>query len=399
LLKIESKKVECCAGIDFGRIEIPGFLLERLRKLLRAYEITLEELLCSMATPAKSYYVRVNLLKASSQQAIALLQSEGLRFEEDGRLPEAIHSRVEGPFELEEELAEGTVVADRLAAESVMLGADLYAPGVISVHGSIGSTVAVRDPKGRTVGIGELVAYPNKSRRRGVIVRVSRSLFKAPKVRESRAFREGYIYDQALPSMYVARLLSPSEGDILVDMTASPGGKATHAFEVSGGRARVIAVDHTQSKVRRLLENIRRLEHSGIVVIKADSRTLSKVVPGLKPTMVIVDPPCTSLGNRPRLEFSIKQEQMNNLVRLQRRLLAEASRLVAPGGTISYSTCTITLEENEKIVAWAQRELGLSVEEPRMPVPVSRVSSEPLVRFLPGVHDTPGFFISTLKKH
>jgi len=65
---------------------------------------------------------------------------------------------------------------------------------------------------------------------------------------------------------------------------------------------------------------------------------------------------------------------------------------------ITYSTCTLTVEENEGVVEWARRELGLRVEELPVPGPPSELAGLPAARFVPGAHDAPGFFLALLRK-
>ncbi|MEM4475470.1 MAG: RsmB/NOP family class I SAM-dependent RNA methyltransferase [Fervidicoccaceae archaeon] len=380
-------------------LEIPDLVVELLRPVLKPYGLSLEDALCAAVAPPKRYYVRVTTLKSTASTVISKLRRESLAFREDGRFEEAIYAAVEKGLDPSSLRAEGRVVADRFAAESVALGADLYAPGVVSVRGEVGRRVHVVDPDGRVVGWGTLVDNPlARGERRGLAVKVEASPYRAPKMRETEAYREGLIYDQALPSMLVGRMLSPREHDVVLDATASPGGKATHVYELSRGRALVIAVDHTIEKVGRLIENVKRLGHRGIAVMKADSRRISSLLAGLRPTRVLVDPPCSGLGVRPRLRFELTREKLDALVRLQRRLLAEASRAAAPGALISYSTCTLTREENEDLIAWARRELGLKPEEPPTPFPQSLLTDHAAARFVPGEHDSPGFFACVLRK-
>ncbi len=383
-------------------LKINRFFYEKLFPIAKSYDFDFNDLVCSLAVPSTKYYVRVNLLKTSVEKTIKQLKDEGHEFHSDGKIEEAIYTKINGPkldISMESTNIKGFVIADRFAAESVMLGADLYSPGVISVNANEGEEVKIMDPNGTIVGIGRLEVNPLKKKlRSGIAVKVKSSPYSAPKIRNTKAFQDGLIYDQTYPSQIIPYILDVNEDDIVLDMTASPGGKTTHAYEKSRGKAKIVAVDHTNSKIERILKNIKRLGHNRITVIKVDSRKISEKLKEMRPNKIILDPPCTGLGNRPRLNFILRKEDLLNLVNLQRRLISEASRIIAPGGIISYSTCTLTIEENEGIVEWAKRELGLKPMEPSWPVPFSPFLYGKAIRFQPPFHDTPGFFAALLTK-
>lgn len=378
-------------------VEYTDFFLSKLRAIARLYDVPTEELVCEMAKPPRRYYVRVNTLRASQPEALEMLGREGHVFHSDGRFEEMIYAEVKGPFDFEAR-RDRYVVVDKYTAESVMLGANVYAPGVLKISGSIGDEVSIMDKRGNIVGTGMLMDNPLKRGvRAGMVVRTEQSFYRTPKLRDSVAFTRGVIYDQSLPSMMVSRSISPQPEDLIVDLTASPGGKITHSYELSRGKATAVGIDRTRSKVERIRRNAERLGHK-IHAIEMDSRELPEKLPWLKASKVIVDPPCSDLGRRPKLSFVLTEEDLANYVGLQRSLLKVAKKVAIRGGIISYSTCTLTIEENEKVAEWAIRELGLEPEEPRTPLPYTPFSNFPFARFLPISMEVPGFFISIFRK-
>lgn len=391
------KAVKCAINDTVMTITYTDFFEENMKAVCSSYGVSIDELVCALATPSKRYYVRVNLLRAQTEHVIKTLREEGYAFYADGKIVEAIYAPVEGPFNIEGP-RDSYVIVDRFTAESVIMGSNVYAPGVLKIKGQIGKETAVLDPRGNVVGYGKLISNPLKlGVRRGLVVEVDRAPYKAPKVRESRAFKAGLIFDQSYPSMGVARGLDVRPRDIVIDVTASPGGKITHAYEVSNGLALSIGIDRSRPKVERLIENIKRLGHN-IATVLSDSTKLSELNPYLRGSKLIVDPPCSSLGRRPRLSINLSRESLVNLVMLQRGLLKAASKVTSPGGTIAYSTCTLTIEENENVASWAIKELGLEPIEPAIPLPITRLSSNPFVRFMPTEVDAPGFFIAFFRK-
>ncbi len=373
-----------------------------LRSLKRVYGDDLNSFLKAISVPGKRLYVRVNTLRADPGDVVDSLRSRGYEVGIDEELGEAIYFLVGGPFDVEE--LELKVEVDKFAAESVYLGANLYAPGVVRCDERIGrgDEVSIVGPGGVIVanGVAEMSCDEMLSKRRGLAVRVYKSVFRAPPIRELEEFAKGLIYPQSLPAMYVSRILDPKPGEVIVDMCAAPGGKTGHIVELSKGLAKVYAFDHSRKKVEELKSVLKRLGHlSKVFVAKTDSRYLSIDYPWLKPDKVLVDPPCTALGVRPKLYDEKRYKDIESSRKYQEQFLREAIRIVRVGGTIVYSVCTVTLEECEELVNNII-EITKCVELERIELKrASRgIGLEEAIRFHPHVHDTPGFFIAKLRK-
>ncbi len=372
-----------------------------LSALRRVYGSSLGDFLSALSVPSRRLYVRVNTLRADVGEVVDSLRARGLRVGVDEELEEAIYFVVEGPFDVEE--LELKVFVDKFAAESVYLGANLYAPGVVDCDERVarGSEVSIVGPGGIVVGVGvaEMSCSEMLEAERGLAVRVVKSVFRAPPIRELEEFDKGILYPQSLPAMYASRVLDPKPGEVIVDMCAAPGGKTGHIVELSKGMAEVYAFDHSKSKIRELVNTLRRLGHLDKVrVFRADSRYLSVDYPWLKPDKVLVDPPCSALGVRPKLYDEKRYRDIVAASEYQKQFLREALRIVKKGGVVVYSVCTVTIEECENVVESVAREMKcVDIED----VNVRRASPGlgiPAVRFHPHLHDTPGFFIARLRK-
>lgn len=357
----------------------------------------------ALSVPGKRYYVRVNLLRISPGVLYDRLRERGFRVFFDEVLNEALWFPVEGPFKVRD--VGRYVVVDKRTAESVFVGADVYVPGVINASDvKQGDVVTIVGPRGIVVGEGIAVldGEEMKKRQHGVAVRVYRSCYRLPKLRELEEHVYGYFYEQSLPAMITVHVLDPRPGDIVVDMCAAPGGKTGHIVEYTGGRARVLAFDHSKSKIRRLKENLRRLGYEGLVdVYRADSRYLDIDFPWIKADKVLLDPPCTSLGVRPKLYDKKRYINVVNSARYQRQFLKIAYKILKPGGILVYSTCTITVEENEENIEFAERQ-GFHVVETTKLYGSRGVGnywfSDMVLRFYPHIHDVTGYFIAKLVK-
>ena len=366
-----------------------------------------DELVEAIKRPPTKYFIRVNTLLAQPEEVVEEFKEAGLKVGLYGSsIPEAMYLEVEEQ-ELREEEAAGLkeVIVDRFTAESAMMGADVYAPGVKKAAKiAEGELVAVRSEDGFLVAVGVVAARPVETlrARRGLLVRTLKAKFNLPSIRATRAYQEGLIYPQSLPSMAAVRALDPKPGWRLVDLTAAPGGKVSYAYQLMGGEGLIIAVDRSNRKVEELRESLARMKMLGVQVLRRDSRYLDLELPNDYFDAAMVDPPCSALGVRPKLRLKLDLGAVKSLSEYQRQFLRGAAKLIKRGGRILYSTCTLTKEENEDIVDYAERELGLAVAEP------SQLHGSPSLleggrgplarRFYPHIHDTPGFFYAVLER-
>ena len=356
----------------------------------------------SLTMPSSRVYVRVNTLKADPGMVLDMLRGAGYEFYRDEEIPEALWAPVKGPYRVP--VYEKKVVVDKRAAESVMLGSDLYVPGAVEARGvAAGDEVTIVAPNGVPVAAGVAViswreALERKRRGQGgVFVRVTHPMYRAPRPPSLPGYREGLIYGQSLPSMYVARLLDPRPGEVIVDLTAAPGGKVGHAAQLAGPGATVIAVDR-RSKAGRLRENLERLGLHWVRVVAGDSRRITSLLPGLEGRVdkVILDPPCTNLGVIPKVEDHKTVEDARALARYQAQLIRAAARLLRRGGLLSYSVCTLTAWETEAQASYIES-LGFQARDPpgwaRRPLR-TRLG----LLFSPARHRLTGFYITVLEK-
>lgn len=383
------------------------FYDELLKKaLLSIFGDSVHMLLRSLAVPGKRYYLRVNTLKTSAEAVMDRLRSRGIDVYRDEDLEEAVYIPVRGPYKIE--LNNKVVVANRYAAESVYMGSHLYAPGVARCSDDIerGDSVTIVAENGLAVGSGRAVVSCREmlSRGRGLVVEVAESVYRVPPIKSLPEYSEGLIYPQSLPAMYVSRVLNPARGELIVDTCAAPGGKTGHMVELAKGAVTVVAFDHSAKKIEAMMSELDRLGHSPFVEVwRADSRYLHIDFSWIRADKIVVDPPCTALGVRPKLFDNKTFRDVLNAANYQIQFLRSATKILKKGGILVYSTCTITFEENEEVV-----ERFIEEERCLEPVPIdidrgSRGVSRArygyaYVRFHPHEHDVPGYFIAKLEK-
>lgn len=168
---------------------------------------------------------------------------------------------------------------------------------------------------------------------------------------DTRAFTEGLFYIQDPASMLPAICLDPHPGERLVDLCAAPGGKATHLAALAQGKARIVAADLEPRRLRRMQENVNRLQAPGITVLAADA--FRSPFPEGCFNAVLLDAPCTGLGTlrrRPDLKWHVQPGDPARLAEQQRALLRSAIALCENGGRVVYSVCTFTPEETTGVI-------------------------------------------------
>ena len=202
-------------------------------------------------------------------------------------------------------------------------------------------------------------------------------------VHGSKLFREGAVMPQSRASMRVARMLDPQPGERVLDMCAAPGAKTTHLAALMRNEGEVVAVEKHGGRAKALAENCERLGATCVSVRESDALEVDGEF-----DRVLLDPPCSDLGtlqSRPDVRWKKDEDTVARLVPEQERLLDVAAERVRPGGTLVYSTCTISPEENE---LQADRFLERRAD----------FQGEDRIQLLPHRDGTDGFFIARMKR-
>jgi len=381
-----------------GAAEVLRYRKGTLDLLVEAYGSRTQPVLEALARAPRQYSVRVNTRRATPESVVERLQETGARCSVSKLVGEAVLIEVEGPFEVSERGKQ--VVAAKSAAESVMMGSKLYAPGILRTDGyRVGEVVRVTDKNNRTVGRGRAMLPPKVDKKviKGLAVDTTESVYKLPPFRESDLYKEGMIREQSIPAMIASKVLDPQKGETIVDMCAAPGGKTLHMAQLMGNGT-IYAFDHSERRLEALRSDARSLG-ADIKVACTDSRYLDRDFPSLRADKVLVDPPCSALGIRPKLYEEASAEEIIGCAKYQRQFLGVANKVVRRGGVVVYSTCTLTVQENEGMVKFAVEELGLEpVEQPIRVGEPGLGGAAKTQRFSPDLLEMPGFFIASFVK-
>jgi 16S rRNA (cytosine967-C5)-methyltransferase len=155
---------------------------------------------------------------------------------------------------------------------------------------------------------------------------------------------EGSVVQDAA-SIAAGNVVEATPGMRVLDMAAAPGGKTLHLIDRVGEDGLVVALDRHQ---RRVMDGARRAPAAHWVVGDGS-------VPPFSPgsfDRVLLDAPCSGLGTlrrRPEIRLKVDEANIRSLAALQRRMLEAAFELLAPGGRLVYSVCTITPEETVEV--------------------------------------------------
>ena len=221
-------------------------------------------------------------------------------------------------------------------------------------------------------------------------------------VTRTKAFQEGYIYMQTKSSALVSHVLDPKPGEFVIDLCAAPGGKTTHIAQLMRNCGKILAIDLNARRVKEMKEKFKKLEVKIAHPLVADSRTLYKATTH-KADRVLVDVPCSSTGaiwSKPEIKWKTKPRDIKHITQIQWGLLTAAAKLVKTGGVLVYSTCSITLEENELLIEKFLKlnpEFKLVPAEPFIGFKAYR-GLEDAQRLFPYPNETEGFFIAKMKK-
>ncbi|MFX1519259.1 MAG: RsmB/NOP family class I SAM-dependent RNA methyltransferase [Promethearchaeota archaeon] len=383
----------------------PKALIERLivhYGVKRTYS-----LLDALKKPVTRYTLRVNTLKCTAEELVDQFAEEGIDSHQHPCYEDVIQIKLSGPNELP--VHRKTVTVDKFAAEAVMLGAHLYAPGALRSKKTLpGDKVSVIDKYDHHVGSGisRMTSREMLEAKKGIAVDITHSIYTLPHLRETKAYEKGLFYSQNLPAILTSKILDPRSGETIIDMNAAPGGKATHIAQLISDDGKIVAIDRSKPKIKRMQRHCERLGIQSIKLIHGDSSKLQALAPSVEADRILIDPPCSALGVRPKLYEIWQVKELDALAEYQRRFIKEATNVLKPGGVIVYSTCTLTQEENELNMNFASTELGLKILSHKPFEGVSgellsnfpQTETEKLQRFYPDIHDTPGFFIGKLQK-
>jgi len=187
----------------------------------------------------------------------------------------------------------------------------------------------------------------------------------------------------------------------ILDCCAAPGGKSTHMAALTNDKAEITALDINSSRVELINENAARLGFTSIEARVADSTSFDDPE-GFD--LVLCDAPCSGLGimgGKPDIRLTITYDRIEETKVKQRQILDNMSRLVTPGGTLVYSTCTINRGENEDMVLGFledHEDYEICAFDDLLPERLKTRGADGMLTLLPDEDGCEGFFIARLRR-
>jgi len=213
-------------------------------------------------------------------------------------------------------------------------------------------------------------------------------------------YSKGYFVIQDLASAYVAHVLSPEKGERILDMAAAPGSKTFHVAHLMGNTGQIIAIDYSRDRLERMKEKMALLGIKNVKLIHADGQTFKWKHEFDK---IVLDAPCSSSGTYrqfPDVKWSFDEEKIAKVIQVQKAMLKNAYKNLRKGGEMTYSTCSIRIDEDEENVKYALNKVGFEL------VPYEFTWGERgfteigdrVFRAFTHLHDCNSFFIAKLRK-
>ena len=180
-----------------------------------------------------------------------------------------------------------------------------------------------------------------------------------------KIYEDGKIYVQSISSMIPPIILRPEPGEKVLDMAAAPGSKTTQMAAMMNNEGYILANEIDKFRCEKLKYNAEKQGTSIVHIINNDGTQLFNSAKSFD--KILVDVPCSGEGrfivsNKKTYEhWSLKMQK--ELVEIQKKLLSNAINLCKINGTILYSTCALSLAENEKVIDWAINNFNIEIEK------------------------------------
>ncbi len=221
----------------------------------------------------------------------------------------------------------------------------------------------------------------------------------------------GFYYIQSLSSMMPPLLLNPNNEDTVMDLCGAPGSKSTQLAEMMNNRGSLIINEIDNERIKSLVFNLERMNVINASVIHSKGEVLSKIYDDHF-TKILVDAPCSGLGiiqKKGEVSNWWSLDHVDRLQHLQTRLLVAAIKMAKVGAEIVYSTCTLSIEENELVIDKILEKYPVELQEINLPIPSRKGFTEyegkilnpelkKAIRILPWEIDSDGFFLVKMRK-
>ena len=222
-------------------------------------------------------------------------------------------------------------------------------------------------------------------------------LEKSGDIEKCAPFRQGLFHVQDISSQLCCLTLRPVVNETVLDVCAAPGGKSFTLAELMENNGRLYSMDLHDMRVGLIEDGAARLGIKMITAMQNDASKFNGELP--QADRVLCDVPCSGLGvirRKPEIKFKSAGD-FEGLPEIQYQILETSARYVKPGGTLVYSTCTLSRAENDEVAgrfAAAHPEFLPIVQ----PVPYAGAAGEPMRTYCPDENGGDGFFTASFRR-
>jgi 16S rRNA (cytosine967-C5)-methyltransferase len=217
----------------------------------------------------------------------------------------------------------------------------------------------------------------------------------------TQTFRQGFFFIQDKASCLAAEVSAPKAGSTVLDVCAAPGAKTTYLAQLMENKGEIVSVDYSKRRIKVWKRETERMSAEIAFPVVADARNPLPL--NLRADLVVLDPPCTStgtFGKTPDAKWRLTKRSILGMTKIQAEMLENCAEYTKEGGFLVYSTCSISVEENELVIENFLKldpEFKLVDTKPKIGLPGLRGLTK-CQRLYPHIHECNGFFIAKLKK-
>lgn len=185
-------------------------------------------------------------------------------------------------------------------------------------------------------------------------------------------FKEGLFHVMGNSAIDAVKALNLHPNAIVYDICAAPGGKSFYAACLMENKGSIISADIRDSRIKLIEEGAKRLGISIIRTLKADA--LKGGLPENSADFCIADVPCSGLGTlakKPDIKYTKSMDDIKAMAELQKKILNTASDYPKKGGYLMYSTCTVSIEENQNNTRWFAKNYPYALMSEKLTMPSS----------------------------